>query len=88
MKKNDNFILRDIYGKKLLMPIRRNGVGDAPIVLNEVAAEIWLRAGCSVNQDELLSKISKTYNLNKGSSEEQAVRIFIDQLLEMKLIYE
>lgn len=88
MKKNNNFVLRNIYGKKLLVPIKANEVGDDPILMNDVGVEIWNEADNANSVSELINNISKKYNLLNDSVEQQAIVEFIHNLISIKLIYE
>lgn len=87
MTTNPGFLLRSIYGKNILMPICRNEVGDSPILLNDVAAEIWRQAGKSSDANMLLDKIADLYGLQEDSLEKNAVNIFINELIQRHLIY-
>lgn len=83
---NPNFVMRNILGRKILVPVTKNNITDAPIVLNDVAFEIWNKVECFDNKKDLLKSIVKTYNLRAGSKEEKGVETFIDQLIETGLI--
>lgn len=87
MHVNPSFILRDVLGKKILMPVTRNEITDTPIVLNDVASEIWVKAEGISDIVSLIRDIDNTYGLQAGSEEEKTVSQFIDQLLEMGLIH-
>ena len=76
MRQNPDLILREIYGKNILMPIR----------FNEVGALIWKLSDKAKNVTELLNLVCETYNLKIDSAEAVAVEGFIDQLIESKLI--
>lgn len=86
MKVNPNFVLRDIYGKYILMPIRKNDASDDPIFLNGVAADIWKIAETNMSPDEIVTEISRKYELQKDSMEEAAVIRFMGLLKEQKLL--
>ena len=88
MLQNTDFVLREIYGTALLMPVRRNDVGNEPIHLNEIAAVIWKKAGCCESLNCLLQSINELYELESDSSEKRAIEQFIAQLVELKLIKE
>lgn len=87
MKRNSNFVLRNIYGKKVLVPVRVNEVGDDPILMNDVAAEIWSEADNADNVSELTNNILKKYNVPNDSVEKQAIEDFVQNLIAIKLIY-
>lgn len=86
MRQNPDLILREIYGKNILMPIRFNEASNDPIYLNEVGALIWKVSDEVENPTELLNSICEAYNLKTDSAEAAAVEGFIDQLIESKLI--
>ncbi len=88
MRKNNCFVLRNIFNKKVLVPVKKNEVGTEPILLNDVGAEIWLSADNAKNFEDLLDIITVKYQLGKNSAEQVAVSNFISNLIDMKLIYE
>ena len=87
MKTNPDLILREVYGKSILMPIRCNEASNDPIYLNDVAALIWKTAPVSDNLHELTKSICEIYELSTESAEAYSVENFIIQLLENKLIF-
>jgi len=88
MKRNPNFTLREIYGKYILMPIRRNDIASEPIHLNDIAAIIWNQTDDCETSSDLLAAIAELYNLAPESPEQISVKQFIGQLVEMGLISE
>ena len=86
MKSNKAFVLRNIYGKYILMPICSNETSNDPILLNEVAATIWKRAACDIEFEDIIDEISKEYKLKKESAELFAVRQFVEQMVTMGLL--
>ena len=86
MRQNPDLILREIYGKNILMSIRFNEASNDPIYFNEVGALIWKLSDKAKNVTELLNLVCETYNLKIDSAEAVAVEGFIDQLIESKLI--
>lgn len=88
MKVNSDLILRNIYGKNILMPIRKNNASDDPVVLNDVAADIWLLAEQEMSFDEIVDSMMLKYDLDKNSVEEASIRQFICLLTAQKLLLE
>lgn len=86
MRQNPDLILREIYGKNILMPIRYNEASNDPIYFNEIAALIWKLSDRAKNPTELLSFVCDAYDLKTDSAEAASVEGFIDQLIECKLI--
>ncbi len=86
MRTNPNLILREIYGKAILIPIRTNEASNDPIYMNEVAVSIWKAAEEVENSEELLKYLCEKYELKENSAEAMAVESFISELLETKLL--
>lgn len=86
MKTNEFFILRNIYGKNILMPTHANETSSDPILLNEVASDIWNAALNNKEEKEIVENIAHEYNLQEHSSEMIAVKQFIDQMITMGLL--
>lgn len=86
MRRTTDFVLRKIYGKNILMPIRKNEIGDAPIVLNEVAGVIWDLLVNDITKQQLVSKVCNMYKLKEGSDEQKTIEAFVGQLIDLKLI--
>lgn len=87
MKTNKNLILRNIYGKKILIPYRMSEAGDEPIFLNDMASEIWDLVEKGLSEEEIVGTIDREYSLTKESTEEKALIIFIDEMIKKGLIY-
>lgn len=86
MKTNDAFVLRNIYGKHILMPVRSNNASNEPVLLNEVAAYIWNAASKQLGISEILRNTAQYYNLKSESPELMAVKQFIEQMATMGLL--
>lgn len=87
MKTNEDFVLRDIYGRYILMPIRFNRTSSDPILLNEVAVSIWnMVAVDRLEKRELMKGIAQQYDLKPASTEWIAVEQFIEQMEEIGLL--
>lgn len=88
MRVNPDFVLRNIYGKYILMPVRKNDASDDPVLLNSVAADIWKSAEQRKAFEEIVQAVSSKYELQKDSMEEASVKQFINLLIEQKLLVE
>ena len=86
MRINENLIYREIYGKKLLIPFRRSGAGTDPIFLNDTGAEIWKLAKDGLSKEQAVDYIITEYDLEHGSVEDDAIRVFIDELISRNII--
>ena len=86
MTTNPAFILRNIFDKKILVPIKKNTIGDTPILLNNTAAEIWNKSNECANESELVNAISELFGLQSGSEDWLAVIEFITEMTRIGLI--
>lgn len=86
LKINDAFVLRNIYGKYILMPVRTNSASNDPILLNEVAVSIWNAVDMYQQKDQIVSNLQKQYDLETGSPEIVSIERFIDQMYDMGLL--
>ncbi len=85
---NKAFVLRKIYDRTILMPISRNLASSDPILLNEVAADIWETAEKISDRQTVVLTIANMYGLSQGSPEMEAVIDFLDQLIQLGLLKE
>lgn len=86
MRINEAFVLRNIYGKNILMPVCANSVGRDPILLNDAAADIWLAATKHNRKEEILRETARLYGLSEASVEMAAVGNFLARMLDMGLL--
>lgn len=86
VKINKEFILREIAGEYILVPI-----GDTPlsfnglITVNDVGAFIWNNIEKSSSEEELLNLILDEYEVDKASAKEDLDE-FLGKLRESEII--
>lgn len=86
MKINKEFILREIAGEYILVPI-----GDTPlsfnglITVNDVGAFIWNNIEKSASEEEILNLILDEYDIDKASAKEDLDE-FLGKLREAEII--
>lgn len=86
MKTNEDFILRDIAGEKILI-----ATGEASqhfngmITLNDVAAFIWETIDSCENEDALVDKILDEFDIDRKTAIEDS-RDFIGQLIKCGML--
>lgn len=85
---NNAFILRNIYGKNILMPICKNSASSDPILFNDVAVSIWQAATSETTKEDILKTVMNSYGLLSKSPESIAIENFINQLIDMNLLVE
>ena len=88
MKINDKFVLRNIYGKAILMPIKRNKITDDPIFFNPVGERILLECGYAKSPDSLLKRIVELYGIEDDIDSVNSVKSFIEDLISTEIITE
>lgn len=88
MNVSQDFVMRHIYGKHILMPVRKNNVSSDPILLNDVAAYIWETVSKQPNRDKILEEITEHFNLKIDPAERLAVENFLNHMISMKLVEE
>ncbi len=87
MKINDSFVIREIYGKTLLIPVTANDISKIPIYANKPAREIILSLLEFNNLDEVLNDLSKKYDL-LNENVYKDIENYIQLLLSYGLIVE
>lgn len=88
MQTNKAFILRNIYGKHILMPICNNSASNNPILLNDMAVSVWQAASSNIDREGILDEISHSYELARCSAEMESVNNFILVMIDMGLLSE
>ena len=77
MKAKEGFVLRNIVGEHILMPVGDNiGKFKGTVLLNEVSAFIWEKMQSPISREELLKAI-----LDQFEVEESVAAADLDALL-------
>lgn len=88
MKIKDNFMLREISGAWVVVPVGQASVDfNGLINLNETAAFMWQGLSNNITPCELVSAITEKYDVSKEKAEAD-VSAFIDKLREADLLDE
>lgn len=78
MKAKSGFVLREVVGEYILMPVGENiGHFNGTIIMNDVAALVWEKLQNPVSRDDLLAAI-----LDEFSIWEDVAAADLDKLLE------
>lgn len=83
MKKNPNFVLREVAGEFVLVPV--SGEFNGMIVLNEVGAEIYRRAEACPSEEALIDELSDLFDAPRDEIAADTVE-FLQQLREEKAL--
>ena len=69
MKACEGFILRNLVGEYVLMPVEENiGKFRGTVLMNEVSAFVWEKMQTSVTRDELLAGILENYEIDEKTA--------------------
>ena len=81
MKKKD-FILKDIAGKFILVPIGAEDLDfDGVVVLNETAKFLWENSDNEIDVNDLKDKVIKNFSVTTEEAT-RVVELFISQMKE------
>ncbi|MDD3766559.1 MAG: PqqD family protein [Eubacteriales bacterium] len=80
MKIKDGFILKEIAGESVVVPVGDN-IADfsATIILSESGAFLWRALEKGANEEQLLKSILSEYNIDAQTAKED-IKAFIDKL--------
>ena len=69
MKACNGFILRNLAGEHVLMPVGDNiGVFGGTVLMNELSAFVWKQLQVSVTREELLTRILNRYDIDEKTA--------------------
>ncbi len=88
MKINENFLLREVAGNPIVMPIgeaaeRFNGM----IKLNETASYLWKKLSVETTEEELLAAMTADYDIDPEKARSD-IRHFVTTLRNAGLLEE
>ncbi len=81
----DGFVLREIAGEFLAVPVNSVENSSQLIVLNPVSAEIWKMLGEEKSLSELVDGITSEFAVSREEAEEDIVA-FLEQLKDLKFL--
>ena len=86
MKQDPNFIVSDVAGRHILMPIGRKAASfDGMIALNDMGLTIWELLREERAYGELLQQILAEFDVDRETADRDA-RAFLDRLLSVGAI--
>jgi len=88
LKVNPAYVLRNVLGKHILMPVYETRLGNHPIFINETGATIIKEAKCCHFADDLITHTCQVYNIDPVSTEGKQVVGFIENLIGKGIIIE
>jgi len=85
---NNDFVIRKVYGKTVLMPIRKNNFTNNPVLLNSTAECIIQIAKECNSIEELFTQSCIYYHIKEKSDNGTAILDFIQQLQDCRVLIE
>jgi hypothetical protein len=78
--------MRKIENIKILVPVKRNSIGNHIFYLNDVGAFIWESASSFMNVDDLVSEVARIFNVDNDIEAIDSIRNFTNGLIEIGLL--
>ena len=86
MKIKKDFLLKTVAGQKVVVPTGDNVVNiNAAITLNETAAFLWEQLQNECSKEELLTRMTETYDVSKETAEKD-IDVFLNVLKEQNIL--
>ncbi len=88
MKIEREFVLRDIAGDRLLVPVGKDAIDmNGLILLNELGVFLWEHIPAAQNEDELLAEILREYDVSENEARTD-MEAFLKKLRDLKILAE
>lgn len=82
MKRNENFVIKELMGSYVLVPIGETAIDfNGVITLNDTAKFLWEAAEGEFNLDSLTDALVKEYDIDTDTAADSA-KIFINKMEE------
>lgn len=86
MRVGDEFILREIAGDYVIIPIGKTALSfNGLISVNEVGAFLWNMLQQDVTMDDLVTGVLAEYDVDEETARED-IQEFIDQLMKGQIL--
>ncbi|MDO4831256.1 MAG: hypothetical protein Q4A46_07250 [Clostridia bacterium] len=86
MKLNSAYVVRDVFGKMILIPFLNTKLGNKPIYINETGKNIILMLSQACDENELCKKVAALYAASEGSNEYKLIQDFVHSLVELEIV--
>ena len=88
MRQNPDFIMKDVAGNRILIPIGRAAVDlDGMITLNDIGVFVWQKLSEDLTYSNLLESILHKYDVEKETADAD-LRAFLETLKSANAIVE
>lgn len=86
MKIEKEFVLREIAGDYILVPVGKTALDfNGLITVNEIGAFLWEKLQEDVSVEDLLAEVLKEYDVDEATARED-IEEFIDSLRKSEII--
>ena len=82
MEINSSFVLRNLYGKDLLIPVRRNQITRDPVLLNSTAKMVFELCRDASTVEELARLVIKRHGVEETEEIMVQLTAYIHSMLE------
>ena len=86
MKVNSAYIVRDVFGKMILVPYKKTKIGNHPSYLNDTGRVIIQMLEESASEAALCKKVAQAYDIKSTSEEYKQIEEFITSLTSMGVV--
>ncbi|MBE6749576.1 MAG: PqqD family protein [Ruminococcaceae bacterium] len=88
MKRNEEFVLRELADKNVLIPFGKKALDfNGVITINDTAKFLWERSEDEIVPEKLADALVEEFGIDLNTANE-AVKVFIEQLREAGCINE
>ena len=88
MKAKSGFVLRDVVGEKILMPVGENITKfRGTVLLNTVSAFVWEKLQEPLSKEELLQAILDKFEIDEATASHDLDRL-LDKFAELGILEE
>ena len=86
MKINQAYIVRDVFGKMILIPFLNTKLGNKPIYVNDTGRSVIQMLDRSDDAKELCDNVAQHYSIDDSTNEYKLIQDFIQNLIELEII--
>lgn len=86
LKLSDKFVLRDIKGVKLLVPIKKNNLSSLPMIINSTAYFLLENLKQQNDLNNIIILMKKKYN-NINTKDIEYIEFYVQELIKKGILY-
>lgn len=86
LKLSDKFVLRDIKGVKLLVPIKKNNLSSLPMIINSTAYFLLENLKQQNDLNHIIILMKKKYN-NINTKDIEYIEFYVQELIKKGILY-